>query len=489
MSKLANITSKIKDKLFYLIVLIGLLAIAAATVRTNLYNGIIIASIPILCLIIFYLFKTPYWLMMILFIANYVVMGIGRYVLNLPGGVVIDGLVLMILFILFVHTVFVSGDFWKKTNNVLTYLSLVWLVYCIIEITNPNTTPELWLISVRGIGFYLFFFVILTTAIFNQYRDIKRVLILWGVLTILAILKALIQKFIGFDGAENHWLFVENGAKTHIIHTGIRYFSFFTDAANFGCSMGLSMVIFSISALYVRNKHLRIFFIIVAALAGYGMVISGTRAALAVPFVGYTIFIIISKRIKILLVGAVLILGAFIFFNYTNIGQGNSEIRRMRSAFYTSKDASYNVRLDNQKKMKEFMPEHPFGIGIGKAKHTEVGDYMYGIATDSSLIYIWVETGSVGLIFYMFIFLFVLIRGAYDVLFRIKNNELKGILSALVAGLGGMLVTAYGNEVFQQFPTGPILYIFMAFIMMGRYFDKEIENRRINKQYLSSNIA
>ncbi|MDR1707606.1 MAG: O-antigen ligase family protein [Prevotella sp.] len=479
MSRLSDIFSKINSKFFYLYIFIGLFAITVIILRINLNVGILFAGLPIAFLAIYYFFKYPYWLMMVLFVANYIIMGLGRYILKLQGGIVIDSLLLMIIITLFLRTVFFNGNYWQKANNALTYLSLIWMIYCIAEVMNPYTTIERWMTAVRGIGFYLFLFVLLTTALLNRYKDLKRILILWGILTILAVLKAMSQKFMGFDSAETFWLYVGKGYVTHIIYSGVRYFSFFTDAANFGCSMGLSMVVFSISALYIKDKHLRIYFIIVALLAGYGMLISGTRAALAVPFVGYTAFIILSKRIKMLIGGAVLILSVFIFFNSTDIGGSNANIRRMRTAFDTQ-DASLNVRFRNQQKMREFMPHNPFGIGIGKAKNAEDGDHMYGIATDSSLIYIWVETGIVGLVMYIFIFLFVLIRGTYDIFFRIKNIELKGILSALVAGLAGMLVTGYGNEVLQQFPTGPILYILMAFIMMGRYFDKEIENQNTN---------
>lgn len=480
MSRFSDIFFRIKSRFFHLYIFAGLFAIAMIILKINLNVGILFAVLPFLFLAAYYLFKNPYWLMMILFVANYIIMGLGRYILNLQGGIVIDILLLMIIIILFIRTVFFNGNYWQKTNNALTYLSLIWLIYCIAEIMNPYTTVEQWMTAVRGIGFYLFLFALLATALLNRYKDLKRILILWGALTILAVLKAIYQKFIGFDSDEAYWLFQEKGYVTHIIYSGIRYFSFFTDAANFGCSMGLSMVVFSISAFYIKDKHLRIYFIIVALLAGYGMIISGTRAALALPFVGYTVFIILSKRKKTFIGGAALILSVFLFFSSTNIGDGNANIRRMRTAF-DIEDPSLNVRLKNQQKMREFMSDNPFGIGIGKAKKAEEGDHMYGIATDSSLIYIWVETGIVGLVMYVFIFLFVLIRGAYDVLFRIKNLELKGILSAFVAGLAGMLFTGYGNEVLQQFPTGPILYILMAFIMMGRYFDKEIENQNTNK--------
>ena len=59
-------------------------------------------------------------------------------------------------------------------------------------------------------------------------------------------------------------------------------------------------------------------------------------------------------------------------------------------------------------------------------------------------------------------------------------------MSALIAGLSGILIASYGNEVLQQFPTGHILYICMTFIMMGRYFDKEIENKEAENSKLSS---
>lgn len=479
MGKLSDIFSGGNGKYYYLALFIGLLAISLTTAYLNIASGFIIAGIPLFCLTLLFFFKKPYWLIIILFIVNYIIMGISRYILDLPGGIIIDILLLVTITVLIGQVIFFPVNYWKNINNTLTYMTLIWFIYCIIEILNPYTTPELWLTSVRGIAFYMVLFILLTFALLHKYIDLKRILTLWAILTVLAVSKALIQKFIGFDWAENHWLFTEKGSKTHIIYSGIRYFSFFTDAANFGCSMALSMVVFSISALYVKNKYLKIFFIITTILSAYGMIISGTRAALAVPFIGYTIFIILSKQTKIIIGGAVLILSLFVFFNFTSIGQGNAEIRRMRTAFDGTKDASFVVRIENQKKMKEFMPSHPFGIGIGKSKHAEPQDYMYGMATDSSLVFIWVETGIVGLIIYLSIFLFVVARGIYDVLFRIKNKELRGIMSALVAGLTGMLVTGYGNEVLQQFPTGPILYMSMAFIMMGRYFDKEIENNGV----------
>lgn len=60
------------------------------------------------------------------------------------------------------------------------------------------------------------------------------------------------QKNKGFDSTELAWLWAY-GARTHFIHSGIRYFSFFTDAAIFGSTMGLSCTTFFLSALYSKT--------------------------------------------------------------------------------------------------------------------------------------------------------------------------------------------------------------------------------------------
>ena len=175
---------------------------------------------------------------------------------------------------------------WKRASSGLTVVAAIWMAYCILEIVNPESVSVAgWFSSVRSIAFYFFFIVVLTQLTMTEYKYLKYMLAVWSVLTLIAVGKACMQKFFGFNAAENYWLFVLGGRSTHIIHSGVRYFSFFSDAANFGGSMGLSMVVFSISALYYRNSWMKLYLLLVAAAACYGMLISGTRSALAVPFV------------------------------------------------------------------------------------------------------------------------------------------------------------------------------------------------------------
>ena len=462
----------------YVIVILSIAVFTIVLLHYGWIPAIFSSLLPLLIYVIIQLVNEPHYGLFGVFIANYFIMGITRYITGLQGGIVIDGLLLATLLLLLIYHLN-NPVSWKRLHNPLTLITGIWLVYCLVLVFNPETTLNHWSAGVRSLAVYLFLFPLLTALLFNQYKHLKWFLFLWSLLTVLAVGKSLVQKFIGFDSAEQYWLHVIGGSRTHLISSGVRYFSFFTDAASFGCNMGMSLVVFGVTALYIHSKHLRIYYLAVALLAGYAMFISGTRAAMAVPFVGFVFFLLLSKQWKIMIPGFILILALFVFFKFTYIGHGNTEIRRMRSAFNITEDASYLVRKQNQDIMRGFMNDHPFGVGIGEAKRTEPGDYLYGLPTDSSMVFVWVETGIVGLSIFLLIFLVTIIKGTYDIWFRLKNKQLRGLLSALMGGVAGMLVSSYGNEMLQQFPNGPIVYMCMAFIFMGPKFDKEISENEI----------
>ncbi|MGV8090335.1 MAG: O-antigen ligase family protein [Mangrovibacterium sp.] len=228
----------------------------------------------------------------------------------------------------------------------------------------------------------------------------------------------------------------------------------------------------------MENKILKFYFIIVALAAGYGMLISGTRAAIVVPFTGYALFALLSKNTKVIVGGLFLLIVAFTILNFTMIGQGNSYIRRMRTTFHPEKDASFVLRMENQKKMRAYMADKPFGVGLGTAKAAQYSSSEVSkIPTDSWLVMIWVETGIVGLVLYLGIIIFILAKGGHIVMFKVKNKELRGIGCAFLAGILGMFVASYANEVIAQFPNGPIIYMAMAFVFMAERFDQEIQNK------------
>lgn len=441
--------------------------------------GILVAAaflaVPVGLAFIISVFRKPYWGLLALFIYNYFVMGLTRY-FPLPLGTGVDLLFVLTYVSLLCNTYFTKVEWWRARRD-LTLLAAVWFAYGLLELFNPLApTLEAWFYAMRGFSLYFFLTVPLTFILFHRYRDVKLVINLWAVFSLLAAIKGMIQQHIGLDTAEQIWL-NEIGNNTHNLITGLRIFSIFTDAGHYGASMGMSLVMYGILAFQVPGWKMRIFYAVVALASLYGMMISGTRGALAVPLAGLGFYIVLSKNVKIIVTGIFLLLGTFVFFKYTTIGEGNYTIRRMRTAF-DPKEPSLNTRLRNQRKLAEYLADKPFGGGIGSA-----GDWgmrfapdsvLANIPTDSWFVAIWAEQGVVGLTLHLFILFYVLIKASLLVMFRVKNKELALRIKVLLAGIFGIMVASYGNGILGQFPTSIMFYMSQCFVLMSTQMDKEL---------------
>ena len=61
-------------------------------------------------------------------------------------------------------------------------------------------------------------------------------------------------------------------------------------------------------------------------------------------------------------------------------------------------------------------------------------------------------------------------------MFKIKNKECKGIYSGLLCGIFGMLLSAYGNAFWGQYPTMIIAFVGLSIILNGEYIEQQINN-------------
>lgn len=470
----------LKTILIIVFALIASVTIVFLTTKVNITLGLAISLAPIGFIFAMLILFHPFYGYMFAFILNYFNAGISRYVQGYSPGIVFDFLLVFILFSLLVNTLNKKVD-WKQGVNIGTSLSLIWVIYCFFQFFNPNATSnEAWFTTVRGLGFYFFIIILYTSIICNNWKKVKTVLLVWGVLALLGAAKGVAQRYLGFDDQETVWLFRDGGALTHIIFSGIRYFSFFSDASSFGGTMGQSAAVFLILSIFEKETRRRIFYIIVSVASIYGLTLSGTRSAFVIPIVSITVFIFLSKNIKTIIIFSLVLISSVIFFRFTYIGQGNATIRRVRSTFYATEDASFLVRLENQKKLKVYLKDKPFGAGIG---HGGVKAYrlthsqLATIPTDSWYVMIWVETGIVGLVLNILIMLTLVGYGIYLVIFKIKDKEIRVTMGALISGVTGIIVASYGNEILGQFPTGFIVYSSLGFVIMGKIYDKEISEQ------------
>ncbi len=403
---------------------------------------------------------------------SFVLIGLGRYVQDLPLGLGMDAILVMTYLALFMNRFKERVD-WSPARKDIIFLATIWFGYSLFELVNPEARSVAAWFSGRGVGLYMFLLAPLTLLFIDTHKKLDAFLYVWGVFSILATLKGIMQMKFGVDYAEQAWL-NEGNYKTHVLFGKLRVFSFLSDAGQFGGTQGYAGVVFIIYSMAQRKARHKFFFLVTGILALYGMIISGTRGAISVPLAGFMTFFVLRKNIKILSFGVALLAIVFVFFKFTTIGQGNDQIRRMRTAFDPN-DASLQVRLDNQKKLKVYLASRPFGGGIGhggvKAQRFLPNAYLSQIATDSWYVLIWVEQGIVGLLLHLFILFYVLIKGSYKIMFRIRDPELRLKMAALASGMFGVMVASYGNAVLGQMPTNVLIYISMALLVCSEKFD------------------
>ena len=478
-----NISSNLGAALVYITVLLLTAFATIVNLKFGTSAGMILYLFPASLLILLFLIERPFLAFLSLFTINYLISGLSRYIHSLAPGIFMDMTLIVVILVVILQVFRKDSPLnFKYSLHLLTLLSFIWLIYCVLQAFNPSSSSIVaWATSVRGVGMYFFIIVLLTSLFVSKYKHIRKIIILWALLSIFAVLKAFIQKTFGFDFAEQRWLDA-GGRTTHIIYSGIRYFSIFTDAANFGTGIAFSMLVFGIAAIYIKEYKLRIFLAVTAAICAYGMIISGTRGSLAVPFIGLVAFAFLSKNFKIIIITTLFVAGGYWFLSETSYGQGNQYIRRMRSAF-NPEDPSLLVRFENQRILKIYMRDKPLGAGLGMSRGSATS-YMPDpvlaiIPSDSWYVMIWVETGIVGLILHLLILMYILLHGSFLVMFRLKTTEIKGIVTAILCGISGIYTAAYSIEILGQFPFAFITFICMTIVFISPRIEKEL----INEQY------
>ena len=215
---------------------------------------------------------------------------------------------------------------------------------------------------------------------------------------------------------------------------------------------------------------------------------SGTRTAIVCIFAGLMVYVVLSKSVKIAVPVILLGVVSFCFLAFTNIGQGNNQIRRMRSAF-TKNDASANVRDINKATIAKYLKDAPWGIGIGIGNGDVPARNKYVVMSymppDSEYVFIWIHTGRIGLTVFS-VSMFLMFAGAcWIVFFKLKNKSLIGIGGALCSAFAAIQLAAYANQVLLQYPNGLIFFGGLAIVYLLPYLEKDweiYEQTRLAKQ-------
>ena len=467
--------------LIRLLMIIGLALFTVAITYQQLVIALGIAAIPIILAIGLYSLSRPYVIYFIYAVYACTFITIMRYTRTEGLSVVLD-ILLVFAMVSLICTSYLRKDIhWNRAINMLTLSYIPWVFFTLFQFLNPYSKSDSMMTGLRAwIGETVVLYVMLS-ILSDRWKALKVGLITMSLFVFACFLKLLWQKYVGFDSAERYFLYVQGAKTTHIIHSGIRYFSFISDAATFGTLMSTAALVFGLSALKTSDKKLAIWYGLVALFGLFGQFLSGTRGSLVIPAIGCVLYTLLCKNVKIALTTILLGLLTYVFFAYTTIGDGNPFIRRARTAFHPSKDASMDVRLDNRERIAEYIAHNPFGAGISHLvptlRLTDDGRYVDDIIpSDSYYVGIWSQTGYIGLFLLLCIHGTVILACCYKVMFQVKNSELKQILMAFSCAALGIYVSGYTSYSPGQPPINFLIPAMLAFVLNGPYIDAQLQH-------------
>lgn len=401
---------------------------------------------------------------------------------TIPYGLVLDAILLLCLLGTLFNT---KKEELKRLNNPIFWVSLIWLLYTLILVANPEArSKEAWFYAVRGVSFFWIQTILLVLIWHTRREDMEKMIRIWLGWSLIAAFWAFKQQYHSLAYGEIMWL--EGGAKLNHMQMGkLRSFSFYSDAGQFGAAMAHASIFTMIIAVGNKIMWKKVVYGILSVIYFWGFAVAGSRGPLFVIAAGFLMYLFMIKNYRILTLGLIGGATAFIILKYTFIGQGNYQIQRMRTAL-DPKDASLMVRLDNQRKLRVYLASRPLGGGIGSGggwgQRFTPGTFLAETALDSWYVKIWVETGVIGLYYYIFMLLVILFV-SFKKVFFLEDPDLRTKCIALLCGFFGILVASYGNQIFGQSPTSTVVYFSMAyFFMCDKWDTKNDENVELEKK-------
>ena len=442
----------------------------------NAFAVICLSPLAILfCYVVFRWRMTAFWA---LIVVNWFIMN-RNFDIPFPKSLADELLELILIAIAII-------DIRKESNigralNLMLLAIMIWCGLCIIEIFNDTSglgmNVNAWFTGFRLMALHLLWILLVFTLYISTPKTLITYLRVWACLSLFSAFWTWKMINVGLTDTENAWLW-NSGYVTHVLNGGtlIRYWSTFNDAATYGCNASASAVAFLIFGITSKIKFEKLFFLLTAVAVIWGMFQSGTRTAIITMIAGFIVFLFLAKSKKILLPSAI-IGGIFLFILiFTNIGNGNQQIRRMRSAF-DKKDASATVRDVNKATIAKYIKDAPWGIGIGiNNEDIPARSYfktMISVPPDSEYVYIWVRTGPIGVTVFTCCMVMMLIGGCIIVLFRLKSPSLIGIGGGLCASFVSIQLGGYANQILYQYPNGLTFFGAMAIVYVLPYIEKE----------------
>jgi hypothetical protein len=403
---------------------------------------------------------------------------------EVPIGTLLDGITYLLILGFFIKQR--KEQNWAYFNNPISYIIILWLAYNLFEAFNPVAPAILaWVYTVRTVGFIMLMYFVFVFHI-RSVSFIKFLFKLWLALAAIAALSAFQQENFGFFGFEKRYLYADPLRVSLLFIEGhMRKFAIFSDPVTFSYNMVVAALL--CIALIMGNHSLRkkIALGFMAAFFLFVMLYSGTRAAYVLVPASLLMLAVLNfnKRVLIFSLIAGFILGVLIV-----MPTYNPLIKRFQSAFRPSDDPSYNVRAENQKRIKPYILSHPIGGGLGSvgvwgrrfAPNSELSKFP----PDSGYVRVAVEMGWIGLILFCTLMFIVLYNGI-NYYYRIKNPELKNYCMAMILVIFAFNVGNFPQQALVQYPSNIMFYLAIAIIVACMRLDSDEQAKALAKPQIN----
>ncbi|MFA6248199.1 MAG: O-antigen ligase family protein [Mucilaginibacter sp.] len=417
-------------------------------------------------------------LMVVAFFLNYVSEFLPP---DTPSGIILDAITYLLIFGFLLK--FKYDKDWSYFKNPISYLVLAWLAYNFFEVINPASPSILaWVYTVRTVGFIMLMYFIFVYQI-RSLATIKFLVKLWLVLAFLSAISGFQQENFGLFPFEKAWYYQDPLRLSFLYINGhLRKVAIFPDPVTFSYNMVVAAVL-CLCIMFTKIKtYKKVILGISIPFFFLVMLYSGTRGAFVLPPAALAMLAVMNfnKKILVVVIGAGIVLGGLIF-----MPTSNQFIKRFQTAFRPSDDASFNVRAENQKRIKPYILSHPIGGGLGSVgiwgRRFAPNSFLAKFPPDSGYVRVAVEMGYIGLILFCTL-MFVILKTGINNYYLIKNPELKIYCLAMVLIIFVFNIGNYPQQALVQYPSNILFYLACALLNVTLRLDKQEQQELAEKK-------
>ncbi len=457
------------------------------TIAILISLGVAIGHIPIAGLLLAVLITLPLvysvfafsqFALTFLIIFAYFLFELGRWGIEGPVGTVMDGFQAVLILTILARQK--KEQNWQIFSSPVTTVILFWMGYNVIEVLNPASISSVaWFYTVRSVALVQLCYFSFVYYI-RSVKMVRFVVKLWLALAVIGALYGLKQEYIGFTDTENAYLHSDpNIEQLLFIYGHWRKFSIFSDPVAFAYNMampGIICICIMAGPFKVWKKLMSVALFLLYFIAA---LYSGTRGASILLPAALLLFAILNYSRTVLLYS---ILAAFAFMILIKIPTSNPTIYRFQTAFNPSKDASYNVRQRNQKRIQPYYYTHPMGGGLGSTgtwgERFAPDSYLAHFPPDSGYIRVAVEDGWIGLLVFCMM-IFIALKVGIDNFYSIVDIELKSYCLMATLIVFTYNVANFPQEALVQYPSNILFNLSLALIVITKRIDTELQKSKM----------